>query len=436
MGKSDDSAIDLDSTMETNLLQEQNKLLREQVEKLQKQRTNEEEKYKEREEAKQRDRLLNAITKFNGTKDMKSYELAAEWTSWIANVQSVWDGANIPQEQMLRTLMAKGGPVISDVFKYTAKDSCEILEPINNEQIPVFDNLVKRCNAKFRGQNAKVELLIKEFREVQQKQNESFRDFAIRLQKAAEMCQYSAEETQKEVRQQLIGGATNTSAIRLALEMKDSDEKGATIEQIINVYEGQERDNPDFHRQSKQRAVKEEKKEDDEPKQSNVARVSYRDEREEQEFREFQKFKALQGFGFTSEPPSRHNTYEQQRYFQPRQQQARQYQQPREYRNQTQHERPTTSNYKREREEGNLTELGNCKSCNGNHGRDRPCFAANIICHYCNIRGHFGKYCMKTNGGASVNYKRQRTEERKEETTQRAVERDAKVNDNAFDYYD
>ncbi|XP_058458875.1 uncharacterized protein K02A2.6-like [Malaya genurostris] len=167
---------------------------------------------------------------FNDTVD--SSNLRCEWEEWHRACEIVVELKNIEsQHQKLLFMLARGGRGLQRIYHNLAPVVGEIYPgpvkiPFAPEEVPEYDNAVKRLNSFFVGKrNERVELEI--FRSIRQAAGESFNRFVLRLRTQAACCDF-LDRVEKELLQQITVGAIDE-------RVRDKGLEGTmSLDEIIN----------------------------------------------------------------------------------------------------------------------------------------------------------------------------------------------------------
>ncbi|XP_062557175.1 uncharacterized protein LOC134222042 [Armigeres subalbatus] len=148
---------------------------------------------------------------FNDAADASN--LRREWEEWHRACEIVLELKQIEsQHQKLLFMLARGGRGLQRIYHHLAPVVGEIHpEPVKvpfaPQEVPEYDNAVKRLNAFFVGKrNERVELEV--FRSLRQATGESFNRYILRLRTQAACCDFRDRE-EKELLQQVTMGATD-----------------------------------------------------------------------------------------------------------------------------------------------------------------------------------------------------------------------------------
>lgn len=115
---------------------------------------------------------------------------------------------NVKSQRDKETLLiARGGSLIQDIAFAQRPVPEEILQVGQGEELPAFDNLLKRCDHYFTA-NSHVAIDIERFRNLKQKADESFTSFTNRLRRLAALCGFGGD-TDREVKMQILSGAVD-----------------------------------------------------------------------------------------------------------------------------------------------------------------------------------------------------------------------------------
>lgn len=146
---------------------------------------------------------------FNDATDASN--LRREWEEWHRACEIVLELKQIQsQHEKLLFLLARGGRGLQRIYYHLAPVSGEIYPepvkiPLAPQDVPEYDNAVKRLNAFFVGKrNERVELEV--FRSLRQTAGESFNRYMLRLRTQAACCNFQGRE-EKELLQQITVGA-------------------------------------------------------------------------------------------------------------------------------------------------------------------------------------------------------------------------------------
>lgn len=192
--------------------------------------------------------------------DLKHEELQINWPTWRDILVAVLDvhkpkGRDWTEREKYLTLMTHGGQHVRVVATFTTEVEGEVRTG-NPEQDPQFSNLILRCNAAFKACDPTTEITI--LRALQQKKDESIREFLDKARKQISLCGYAtAQERDRELvmllktntvdateiskhatgqgLQQLEALAINLEGIRqrLAREAGAKKEKAAKLEESV-----------------------------------------------------------------------------------------------------------------------------------------------------------------------------------------------------------
>lgn len=102
-------------------------------------------------------------------------------------------------------LIARGGSLIQDIAFAQRPAPGEVTQVEQGEEIPVFENLLKRCDYYFTA-NSHVAIDIERFRSLKQKDDEPFTAFVNRLRRLASLCGFGAD-SEREIKMQMLSGA-------------------------------------------------------------------------------------------------------------------------------------------------------------------------------------------------------------------------------------
>ncbi|XP_062560301.1 uncharacterized protein LOC134224760 isoform X2 [Armigeres subalbatus] len=138
-------------------------------------------------------------------------DLRREWEEWLRAFELLLELKQIDsQHGKLVFMLARGGRGLQRIYYNLRPVSGEIYPepskvPLAPEEIPEFDNAVKRLNHFFVGKrNERVELEV--FRSLKQSADESFNHFVLKLRTQASRCDFRDRE-EKEILQQVTIGA-------------------------------------------------------------------------------------------------------------------------------------------------------------------------------------------------------------------------------------
>lgn len=164
---------------------------------------------------------------FNDTVDTQG--LRREWEEWFRSFELVVELMNVQsQHEKLVMMLARGGRGLQRIFYNLRPVPEEIYPepakvPFSPQELPEFDNAVKRLNKFFIGKrNDRVELEI--FRSLRQSTDESFNLFILKLRTQAARCDFMDRE-EKEILQQVTMGA------------KDERVRDKGLENVMNLDE-------------------------------------------------------------------------------------------------------------------------------------------------------------------------------------------------------
>lgn len=124
---------------------------------------------------------MNLVSQFPST--LKWEEARTQWKSWIYVFDRLLKIENFSQMEMETYLLAKGGTKIAEIHARPAAPG----EITCGQDVPCYDNLVKRCTYYFE-ENAHKGMDIGIFRAAKQKEDETLSDFATRMRKMGELC--------------------------------------------------------------------------------------------------------------------------------------------------------------------------------------------------------------------------------------------------------
>lgn len=123
-------------------------------------------------------------------------EMRLLWPTWrdlLTNLLAMTRPASREwtEKEKYMVLMMRGGQHVHDVdaFGTTAPDERTVNE---QGEVPEFTNLIKRCNAAFKPKDATMEITI--LRAMQQKNDESVREFLGKARKQVTLCGYKTSE--------------------------------------------------------------------------------------------------------------------------------------------------------------------------------------------------------------------------------------------------
>lgn len=146
---------------------------------------------------------------FNDSVDASN--LRQEWEEWHRACELILELMNVKsQHEKLLFMLARGGRGLQRIFYNLAPVVGEIHPgpvkvPLAPQEVPEYDNGVKRLNAFFVGKrNERVELEV--FRSLKQKAGESFNCYILRLRTQSARCDFRDRE-EKELLQQITVGA-------------------------------------------------------------------------------------------------------------------------------------------------------------------------------------------------------------------------------------
>lgn len=104
-------------------------------------------------------------------------------------------------------LIARGGNLIQDIAFAQRPAPGETDQAGEDGEVPVFDNLLKRCDYYFTA-NSHVAIDIERFRGLKQKADEPFTTFVNRLRRLANLCSFGAD-AEREIKMQILSGAVD-----------------------------------------------------------------------------------------------------------------------------------------------------------------------------------------------------------------------------------
>lgn len=140
-------------------------------------------------------------------------DLRREWEEWFRAFELVLETKKVrSQHDKLVLLLSRGGRGLQRIYYNLRPVAGEIqpgpvVVPYAPEEIPEYDNAVKRLNGFFVGKcNERVEL--EEFRSLKQRSGESFKQFVLRLRSQAARCEFYDRE-EREILHQVTMGASD-----------------------------------------------------------------------------------------------------------------------------------------------------------------------------------------------------------------------------------
>uniref|UniRef100_A0A8D8A521 (northern house mosquito) hypothetical protein n=1 Tax=Culex pipiens TaxID=7175 RepID=A0A8D8A521_CULPI len=164
---------------------------------------------------------------FNANVD--SQNLRQEWEEWHRAFELTLHTRKIySQSEKLVAMLTIGGRGLQRIFYNLLPVPEEIYPelvevPLRPHDVPEYDNAVKRLETFFVGkQNLRVELEV--FRSIRQKNEESFKNFLLRLRAQASRCDFGVRE-ETEILQQVTVGA------------RDEKIKDKGLENVMNLNE-------------------------------------------------------------------------------------------------------------------------------------------------------------------------------------------------------
>ncbi|XP_055539364.1 uncharacterized protein LOC129726547 [Wyeomyia smithii] len=135
----------------------------------------------------------------------------SEWEEWHRSCEIVLELKKIEsQHEKLLFLLARGGRGLQRIYHHLASVEGEkypepVKVPFAPQEVPEYDNAIKRLNAFFVGKrNERVELKV--FRSLRQAAGETFNRYMLRLRTQAACCNFGERE-EKELLQQITVGA-------------------------------------------------------------------------------------------------------------------------------------------------------------------------------------------------------------------------------------
>lgn len=170
------------------------------------------------------------LDSFNDATD--SSNLRREWEEWHRSCEIVLELKHIEsQHEKLLFLLARGGRGLQRIYDHLAPVAGEIYpEPVKvpfaPQEVPEYDNAVKRLNAFFVGKrNERIELEV--FRSLRQATGETFNRYILKLRTQAACCNFGERE-EKELLQQISVGAIDE-------KVKDKGLEGTmNLDELIN----------------------------------------------------------------------------------------------------------------------------------------------------------------------------------------------------------
>lgn len=109
------------------------------------------------------------------------------------------------QREKETILLMRGGNMIQDIAFNQQPAPGETLEVGTEQEMPVFDNLLKRCEYYFTI-NSHVVIDVERFRNIKQKEGESFCTFVANLRRLATLCSFGGN-VEQEIKMQIMHGA-------------------------------------------------------------------------------------------------------------------------------------------------------------------------------------------------------------------------------------
>ncbi|XP_053687261.1 uncharacterized protein LOC128736797 [Sabethes cyaneus] len=146
---------------------------------------------------------------FNDSVDAS--DLRREWEEWLTAFELILELRNTnSQREKLVLMLARGGRGLQRIYSHLRPVPNEIYPepvkiPLAPEEIPEYDNAIKRLNNFFVGKcNERIELEV--FRAIKQTTDESFNQFILKLRMQAARCDFQDRE-EREILQQVTMGA-------------------------------------------------------------------------------------------------------------------------------------------------------------------------------------------------------------------------------------
>lgn len=138
---------------------------------------------------------------------LKWNEAREKWTTWRPLAVRLLElRKDIRTQREKETiLIARGGSMIQDIAFAQRPAPGEISEPDMSGEVPVFDNLLKRCDHYFTI-NSHVAIDIERFRNAKQENDETFCSFIARLRRLGNLCAFGGD-MDLQLKMQILSGA-------------------------------------------------------------------------------------------------------------------------------------------------------------------------------------------------------------------------------------
>lgn len=168
---------------------------------------------------------------------LKGTDLYGDWKKWLRTFELTLEAAEVGTQKLkLANLLSLAGSNIQEIYTHAEKDVNEKskdeieaanalanMEAQNQEEVeePVYDNCKLRLEKYFKNYSDPYSAEI-DFQNTRQTEDESFNAYVIRLQIAADQCDFG-KEREKKIHYQIIRGAKHESVRDKAFEWKDDN---------------------------------------------------------------------------------------------------------------------------------------------------------------------------------------------------------------------
>lgn len=140
-------------------------------------------------------------------------------------------------------LIVRGGKVIQEIRnKDPAPNESDVLNEFG--EIPVFGNLLKRCDYHYGSAGGSTLPDIVVFRNIKQSDDESFAKFASRIREAASLCNFTSR--QEEIKLQIMSGAIHGEKLAMQnvfkpMTLTELEQVGNDLEATKKMYDKKEK---------------------------------------------------------------------------------------------------------------------------------------------------------------------------------------------------
>lgn len=157
---------------------------------------------------------LEKLDDSTGGASMSKEDAIIKWPRWKANVNTIRDEKSIQPTFRHAYLCDRGGNIVKEIDKWvTLQEADATGDP--------FEDLVKKIDNYLKKDPALIMCARREFSNARQKANENVDEYVIRLNKAADSCDWNIVERDGRLRDQFISGCKHR---RIVLQCSTSQE--------------------------------------------------------------------------------------------------------------------------------------------------------------------------------------------------------------------